>query len=236
MKKFSVLFFLLITSSVFAKSIWTNFNLYAIEVKQGDILKILFHQKRVLNYKLELKDNKNMNNQGITANGQLFSFLPLTDVRENDQTALKKRLNFKADNKMIFPVRVTTVNNGLLTFSGNNITVINGEQWKLTLKGECLKSDVTPNKTIQSTDVYNLNFNVSRQTPKMLNVLSNSDLIIDTNAMTIQTNQTISNGLTNMRVLTNRSSLKFEIKGIKNAKKRALILHYLNTVVNTLFR
>jgi hypothetical protein len=229
---------LLSVSIASARSLWDNgMNFYKINVKQGDIIKIRFLEKTIMKYKLEQRQNDYQSKKGVKGKGDIFSFFPDVEVDADD--ALRNQNNLSVDNEESFSInaKVTAVNNNTASFEGFHSTLINGEIFKLEISGEFDINSLGSGSSIASTDVYDLDFRVLNQSPTNAAMFNQDDLVFSTNYTDIVTNQVISsNNITNIQLTTNFSSFKLEFTGIRDSKKQELLMNYLNSMINLLFR
>ncbi len=211
-------------------------NIYKINVKPGDIIKISFLEKTIMKYKLEQRQNDYESKKGVKGKGDIFNFFP--DIEVNDNDTVRNQNNLSVDNENSFSInaKVLAVSNNTATLEGFHTTLINGEIFKLQISGEFDINSLRSGSSIMSTDIYNLDFRVLNQSPTNNAVFNRDDLVFSTNYTDIVTNQVISNNMTNSEVSTNQSSFKLEFTGIRDDKKKDLLMNYLNSMINLLFR
>ena len=239
MKKAAVLFVLFFVAAVpasFAKSLWKDgLNVYKLSVKKGDLVRIRFSEKTILKYKIEQKQNNYQVTKGKKGVGQLFSFFPEAEVSENDTIKNQNDVSVNNENKFVMPAKVTRVDGSIVAIEGLNSSLVNGETFKIRLLGEFDMGSLNADYSVLSTDIYNLDFQVTKEPPVNAEILSEKDLVFATNYSEFVTNAVVSNNVTNLVVSSNQSSVKLELKGIQDAKKKQLLVNYLNFIVNSLF-
>jgi len=223
---------------LYTKSLWDNgLNFYKINIKPGDIVKIRFLEKTIMKYKTEERQNNYESKKGVRGKGDIFNFFPDIEVNGNDTVRNQNNLSVNNEDSFSINAKVLTISNNTATIEGFHSTLINGEIFKLQISGEFNIDSVGSGSTIMSTDIYNLDFRVMNQSLTNNAIFSQDDLVFSTNYTDITTNQTISSdNLTNIEVVTNQSSFKLEFTGIRDSKKKDLLMNYLNSMINLLFR
>jgi signal peptidase I len=233
------LIYLFLFSSAFSKSLWDNgFNVYKVYINPGDIVQIKFSEKTVLKYRLEERQNNYQAKKGRKGEGDLFNFFPSAAVNENDTVRNQNTVSVNNENQFVIPARVKSVENNTVMIEGVNNSLINGEYFKIEIGGECSLSAIKPDGFIHSTDIYNLDFKIYRESPTNTAFFNENDLSFQSNYTEILTNQVYDTNsrLTNTVLTTNFSSVKMEFKGLKDSKKKEIILNYLNFIIHSLFR
>lgn len=219
-----------------AKSLWKDgMNVYKLRVKNGDLVKIRFTEKTILKYKVEQRQNNFQNTTGKKGGGQLFSFFPDADVSENDTIKNQNDVSVNNENKFVIPAKVTAVNGGIVSIEGKNSSLVNGESFKIRFLGDFDMNSLDSDYSVMSTEIYNLEFQVTKEPPVNTDYFSEKDMVFATNYSEMTTNAVISNNVTNFTVTTNMSSVKLEFKGIQDAKKKQILVNYMNFIVNSLF-
>lgn len=239
MKKWFVIICLFSAGLLSAKSLWNNgLSLYQVKVAKGDIVKIRFSEKTLMKYKVEQRQSSYQATKGRKGGGSLFSFFPDAEVNQNDTIRNQNNLNVNNENKFVVPALITDIEDRTVMISGNNSTMVNGEAFKVQFDGQFDIRSLNADLTIFSTEIYNLNFRVLNESPTNAALFSANDLIFTTNYNEMLTNKVIdtNTNLTNEVITTNFSSIKIEFKGIADEKKQDLIVRYLNTIINALFR
>lgn len=222
--------------SLYAKSLWKDgLNVYKLTVKKGDLVRIRFSEKTIMKYKIEQKQNNYQVTKGKKGGGQLFSFFPDAEVNENDTIKNQNDVSVNNENKFVIPAKVTGVDGVIVSIEGLNSSLINGETFKIKFLGEFDMGSLNSDYSVFSTDIYDLDFQVTKEPPASTEVLNEKDLLFATNYSELTTNSVVSNNITNIVVTTNQSSVKLELKGIQDAKKKQLLVNYLNFIVNSLF-
>jgi hypothetical protein len=197
----------------------------------------MFLEKTIMKYKLEQRQSDYQSRKGVKGKGEIFSFFPEIEITGDD--TIRDQNNFSLDNEESFSInaKITSVNNTTANFEGFHSTLMGGEIFKLQISGEFDINSLEPGSSIASTDVYDLDFRVLNQNLTNAAMFSRNDLVFSTNYSEIQTNQVISsNNITNTQLTTNLSSFKIEFTGIADSKKQELLMNYLNTMINLLFR
>jgi hypothetical protein len=241
MKKFfcfSALFLFLFSLS-FGKSLWDNgLNVYKVYVKKGEIVKIKFTDKTIMKYQIEQKQNNYQATKGKKGGGELFSFFPSAEVNENDNIKNQNNLSINNVNQFAIPAKVTEIDGDTVSIQGQNMSLINGETFKIEISGEFDLPSISPDSSILSTEIYNLDFKVYRESPTNAALFNANDLEFSTNYSEITSNQVYNptNNTTNIMLVTNMSSVKLEFKGIRDEKKKDILMNYLNFIVSALFR
>lgn len=224
--------------TLYSRSLWDNgINFYKINVKPGDLIKISFLEKTIMKYRLEQRENDYESKKGVRGKGDIFNFFP--DVEVNDNDTVRNQNNLSVDNESSFSInaKVLTISNNTATLEGYHSTMVNGEIFKLQISGEFDINSLNSGSTILSADIYNLDFRVLNESPTNQDILNSDDLVFTTNYTDISTNQTISsNNITNSEITTNQSTFKLEFTGIRDTKKKDLLMNYLNSIISLLFR
>jgi plasmid maintenance system antidote protein VapI len=225
-----------------AKSLWEDGgNLYRTDVKPGDILRVRFSEKTLMKYKLEQKTTRNDDTKGRRGSGEIFSFFPDAAVAASDRTEGRNELTIQNEKNFTMPAKVVDADSNTLHLQGYTTSLLNGEVLRIEVSGECAISRVSGDRSVTSTDLYDLGFKVAGQPPTNSRVFTEEDVLYKTNfteitnATTIATN---TNGqlVTNTTRVTNAAAFKLEFAGIADRKKREILVNYLNAIVNALFR
>lgn len=233
---------LLFPAALGAKSLWEDGgSIYRVTVNAGDILRIRFGEKQVMKYKMEQKSVQSDDTKGRKGSGELFSFFPDAAVTANDRVSGKSEVNVQTENRFTIAARVIEAGSNSLKLQGFTSSLMNGEALRVEISGECARGRVESDRSVSAGDLYDLSFRVAGQPPTNAMAFREEDVLYKTNytgisnALVIGTN---TNGLlvTNLVSITNPASLKLEFAGISDAKKRELLVNYLNAVVNALFR
>ncbi len=235
---------------LYGKSLWNNGSeIYRLNVKEGDIIKIKFSDTMIMNYKMEAKLNNYQNIKGKKGSGELFSFFPNAQVDENDNARNQNNFTVNNVNKFIIPAKITGIDNGMVAIQGNNSSLINGEIVKINISGNFPLDSLSADFSVLSSDIYNLDFKLQNESPAENAVFNENDLAFQTNFTEITTNQVITNQMidtnknvtnngvfTNIVVSTNMSAFKLEFKGIQDTKKKEIMINYINFIIQALFR
>lgn len=244
MKKCAVILLLLFVAAaltvpakvLFARSLWKDgMNVYKLRVKNGDLVRIRFSEKTIMKYKIEQKQNNYQATRGKKGTGQVFSFFPDAEVSENDTIKNQNDVSVNNENKFVIPAKVKAVSNGIVSIEGLNSSLVNGETFRIRFLGEFDMSSLNSDYSVLSTEIYNLDFQVTKEPPANTEFFSEKDLLFTTNYADLTTNIVVTNNTTNTMVTTNESSVKLEFKGIQDAKKKQILVNYLNFIVNSLF-
>ena len=234
--------FLFILTLPFGKfysySLWKNGNsFYKINLKSGDILTVKFSDKVILKYKIEQKNTTYLDKKGKKGEGELFNFFPDIAIKENDTAKDQLSLSLNSENKFSLKAKIVSLDDNVGVLNGYNSVLIGGELYKLDFAGEFDIYSVSPDNSILSTDLYNLNFKITKESSSTLEFLSEEDLVFKTNFSEIFTNYIYdpTNSVTNTVLMTNLSSFEIRLKGISEEKKKELILNYLRSIINQLF-
>lgn len=229
-------------SRISAKSLWEDGgNLYRADVKPGDILRVRFSEKTLMKYKLEQKTTRNDDTKGRRGSGEIFSFFPDAAVAASDRTEGKNELTIQNEKNFTLPAKVVDADSNTLRLQGFTTSLLNGEALRIEVSGECPISRVSGDRSVASTDIYDLGFKVDGQPPTNSLVFTEEDILYKTNfteitnATTIATN-TNGQPVTNTIRVTNAEAFKLEFAGIADRKKREILVNYLNAIVNALFR
>jgi len=231
-------FTLLFTMKVYAISLWSGGNnFYKPQLKVGEIITVRFSDKTILKYKIEQKNNNYTSKKGIKGSGEIFSFFPEAEAKENDNIKNSIAFNINNENNFIIKAKILEINNGYGLLGAENSIIVDGERYNLKLEGEFSLYDLEPDNSIFSTDIYNLFFQIKRENLKQ-DFIGEEDLIFQTNYSEIITNVVFdpTNNITNLQVVTNLSSFEIKLKGISEEKKKQLIFNYLNSIINQLFK
>lgn len=219
-----------------AKTLWQEgSSVYRMTVKTGDIVRIRFTEKTILKYKIEQKQSQHQLTRGRQGGGELFSFFPDAEVSENDTIRNQNAVTVNSENRFVIPAKVTRVDGPVVSVSGVNSSVLNGENFKIAFSGEFDVSSLLSDRSVLSTDVFNLDFRVTQEPPVNEAVFSEDDLVFRTNYTELTTNATVTGGVTNWTVATNMSSIRLELAGIRDSKKKQILANYLNSVIQSLF-
>lgn len=230
-----IVFFCIIL--LYGKSLWKDVNIYKVNVKTGDIIRIKFTEKTLLRYRQEQKQSAYQDVKGKKGKGEVFSFFPEAEVTEDNTVRNQNILTINNESKFVITAKVVSIQDDLFRIQGYHSTLVNGEIYKLDISGECSRNSLNSDRSIYSSDIYNLNFKVSRETPVNTAIFNENDVVYTTNYTDIVSNITISsNNETNVTMVTNFSSFKLQFSGIKEDKKKQLLVNYLNNIINTLFR
>lgn len=216
---------------------WDNgINFYKVNIRTGDIVTIHFQEKTIMKYKTEERENDYESKKGVKGKGDIFSFFPDVEINGND--TVRNQNDMSVDNESSFSInaKVLTISNNTAVIEGFHSTLINGEIFSLQISGEFDINSLGPGPSIMSTDIYNLDFRVLNVSPTNSAMFSQDDLVYSTNYSDIVTNQVVSNNITNSILVTNQSSFKLEFTGIRDEKKKDLLMNYLNSMINLLFR
>ncbi len=115
--------------------------------------------------------------------------------------------------------------------------MIGGDRFEMAIDAACDVRNVTSGRTVNSVDLFDMNFVVSAASATNDALLTEADLIFATNYSDIRTNRIVdAAGVTNAFVVTNLSSMKFEVAGIRDEAKKRLILRYLSLISGALFQ
>lgn len=221
---------------VYAKSLWKDgLNVYKLSVKKGEIVKIRFSEKTILKYKIEQKQNNYQATKGKKGGGNLFSFFPDAEINENDSIRNQNDVSVNNENNFVIPARVTASEGNLVTIEGVNSSLVNGESFKIRFSGQFDTGSLSSDRSVLSTEIYNLDFQITKEPPANAELFSAKDMVYTTNYTEMVTNTTVSNGVTNLTLTTNLSSVKLEFQGIQDSKKKQILVNYLNFIVNSLF-
>ncbi len=235
MKNLRLILMLLLFSSA---TLWKEGNIfYKRKVKEGDIITIRFSEKTIMKYRIENKNNTYLTKKGKKGSGNLFSFFPDIEAKENDTIKNSQSFTINNENKFLMKAKVISVNEDSATIEGNNSIIIDGEKYSLRLGGEFLVDDLESDNSIYSTDIYNLNFEVLRESLKTA-LISEGDIVFQTNYTEITTNTVFdpTNNATNTQIVTNTSSFEIKLKGISEDKKKEIIVNYINSILMHLFK
>lgn len=238
--KITVLFFLFwFTVGASAKSLWdSGMNVYKLSLKTNEIVKIRFSDKTILKYKVEQRQNNYQQTKGKKGGGDLFSFFPDAAINENDTIRNQNDVSVNNESKFVIPAKVTAMDNDTVSIQGLNSSLMNGEVFRMEFQGEFNIDSLLSDYSVPSTEIYNLDFKVYKDSPTNNALFSENDLVYATNYTEIATNHVFdtNKNVTNDVVITNLSSMKVEFKGIQDSKKKGIIVNYLNFIVNSLFR
>lgn len=240
MKKLSILFGIIAIfaiTTISAKSLWLDFSLYRLKIKVGDIIKIRFDEKNIIKYETESRKDNFQSTKGKRGKGKTFDFFPDAEITDSDTIKSKNQLLVKNDSEYGISAMVQEVSGSTVYIRANNNTIVNGETLAVELSGACNIMRIKPDYSIDSTDIYGLNFTVQKQSLTNKNLLSDDDLIFTTNFTDIKTNVIVStNNITNTVLTTNIAAMQLKFEGIRDSKKKELIINYLNVMINALFR
>ncbi len=237
--KTKVILFLFFTIFLFSSSLWKNGNnFYKPSLKQGDIITIRFSDKTILKYRIEHKNNSYLDKKGTKGGGNIFSFFPDAEAKENDVAKNTHTLTVNNENNFIMKGKVVSLIENIGVINCDNSIIIEGERYNLKLNGEFDIYDLEADNSIYSTQIYNLSFQINRENLKTEEVISENELVFQTNYTEITTNTIINptNNATNIQISTNLSSFEIKLKGISEEKKKQLIFNYLNSILNQLFK
>ncbi|MEJ5284838.1 MAG: flagellar basal body L-ring protein FlgH [Brevinematia bacterium] len=226
---------LLLTST----SLWKDGNIfYKQKLKEGDIITVRFSDKAIMKYRIENKNTAYLTKKGTKGSGSLFSFFPDIEAKENDTTKNSQNWTVNNENNFSMKAKVVSINEDYGILEGNNSIVIDGEKYGFKLSGEFLVSEIEPDNSIFSTEIYNLNFELSRENLKKSDILGEGDIVFQTNYNEIITNRVFdpTNNTTNVVISTNMSSFEIKLKGISEDKKREIIINYVNSILTHLFK
>ncbi len=224
-------------SLIYSKSLWLNGSIYKIRIKPGDIIKIKFDEKTIMKYRLEQRQNAYEAKKGKKGKGDAFSFFPDLEVNEDDNLRSQNNLSINNESSFALNAKVLTLESNLASLEGYHSTLINGEVFKLAISGEFDINSLGSESSIYSTDIYNLDFRVMNESPTNMALFNQNDLVFTTNYSDIVSNMVVgSNNMTNVQLTTNLSSFKLEFTGIRDNKKKELLMNYLNNMINLLFR
>ncbi len=220
-------------------SLWKNGNIfYKQKLKEGDIITVRFSDKAIMKYRIENKNTAYLTKKGKKGSGNLFSFFPDIEAKENDTTKNSQNWTVNNENNFVIKAKVINLNEDYGSLEGNNSIVIDGEKYGFRLSGEFLISDLEPDNSIFSTEIYNLNFELSRENLRKSDFLSEEDVVFQTNFNEIITNRVFdpTNNITNIQITTNLSSFEIKLKGISENKKKEIIINYINSILTHLFK
>ncbi|MGC8764386.1 MAG: hypothetical protein ACP5QT_00655 [Brevinematia bacterium] len=234
-----LIFFMLITASLFSSSLWKDGNIfYKPKIKDGELIKIKFSEKTIMKYRIEQKNSSYLTKKGIRGGGEVFSFFPDAEAKENDTVKNSQSFTINNENNFNLKAKVSSIQENVASFTGTNSIIIAGENYNLKISGEFDIYDLGADNSILSTDINNLAFQIDRANLKTEEIISENDIIFQTNYTEISTNIVINptNNTTNTEIVTNLSSFEIKLKGISEEKKRQLIFNYLNSIINQLFK
>ncbi|MCX7821696.1 MAG: flagellar basal body L-ring protein FlgH [Brevinematales bacterium] len=224
---------------LFSTTIWKNGNIfYKQKLREGDIITVRFSDKAVMKYRIENKNSAYLTKKGKKGSGNLFSFFPDIEAKENDTTKNSQNWTVNNENNFLMKAKVISIDGDYGVLEGNNSIIIDGEKYGFKLSGEFVISDLEADNSIFSTDIYNLNFELSRENLKKDNVIGEGDIVFQTNYNEIITNRVFdpTNNVTNIQITTNMSSFEIKLKGISEEKKREIIINYVNSILTHLFK
>ena len=222
-----------------SRSIWENGgNLYKLPLDTGDLVRIRFSEKTMLKYKREQRQNLYEASKGRRGQGEVFSFFPDAEISQNDTVRGQSQIQIQQENRFVLPARVSAVSNRVVFIEGDHSVIMNGEAYRMSFTGQFGLNFLSSDYTVLSTDVYGLQFRLESVSPSVEETLSGNDLIFATNYNDIRTNIVVdpTNMQTNTVVETNFSSFRLEFKGIRDEKKKEILVRYLNALVDALFR
>jgi hypothetical protein len=238
MKRFPyvVLFIGVFCVTAVARSLWNEVNIYKPRVNVGDIIRVRFDKETQIRYRIEGRMSRYQESHGKRGEGQAFDFYPEARITDNDDRNFRNTLEVRNNNNFIVPSIVGAVEGNTIVLHGNTSTTIDNQIFALELRGMCNINSIRPDFSVASEDIYNLDFHIKNYSLTDDTFLSGEDLIFETNFTDISTNIVVENEATNYIISTNEEAFTLRFSGIRDEKKRELIIHYLNVLVNSLFR
>ena len=245
----------------FAKSVWTTVPFYHLNLKPGDILRIKFAEKTLMKYKIEQSKNNSVGQKGVTGKGEMFSFFPDIELKGEDVVKSKNELNINNQSKFSVPAVVESVDGDRITLKASTESMVNGQVLGVVLTGECSVKFVSPDNSVFSSDIHNLEFEIKNFPQSESEYFSPGDLVFSTNYADILTNYTymtniapfagsaigtngrtnyftniLTNLITNFTSFTNESSIRLKLEGFTDAKQKEIIIKYVGIMMNSLFK
>ncbi|MBN1898070.1 MAG: flagellar basal body L-ring protein FlgH [Spirochaetes bacterium] len=191
--------------------------------KAGDSLKIIFNEASLVEYQLATSEAERVNAQGEGAKGAMISFLPSVGGSDNFQTSQKSSTKNKTRLQTSISVKITGIlPNKNLKIAGSHSILVNNQMENITLTGEVNPRDIKKKKQVYSTDIIDASINYQSKIIKP-EVIKPADYV-----------ETKS---TNISVVSEKTqAIVTSSYEISEAKKREMILQYLNKIMTILFR
>ena len=221
----------------FASSIWQEVNIYKMTIRPGDIIRIRFIDKTLMKYKIESRSGANEDTKGKQISGDKMDFYPSLKVTDTSDSKSQNSMTMNNEARLIIPALVSRVSNQTIYLQARTESLINDEVFSIDLYGICNARFVKPDYTVSANNIYQLTLSIRNRPQDEKQAIAESDLLFTTNITKLMTNRIVgTNGVTNLTIVTNESSIKIEFAGITGTKKRELLLEYLNTLVYKLLQ
>ncbi len=230
---------LLIPGLCSSKTLWDKKNsIYSTKqlYKAGDTLKIIFNEKTLVNYQVNLAEESKKSSTVKGGQGQIINFLPDLSSGDNFQTSQKSSTKNKGVFSKSITAQITKVlENGNLQISGTHSIQINDALEQVSIKGTVNPSVIKNKKSVYSTDIIDPSISYKSQIIKP-DIITSKDYVqtFFTNISSEQQTDISPQGTTNISIQyqTNISS-QYQIT---DKKQNELIVKYLNKVLSVLFK
>lgn len=229
---------MVIVNFLWAGSVWNTpqASLYTVQVREGDVVRVVFSEKTVLKLKQEQKNTAHENSTPLYGRGGVFNFYPDGEVVEQKTRKAQSQYSLSEERKLVLPAKVVLRQGNFLQLEGRFQSEIGGQIYHFLFEGEAMTRFLQANMTVPSTALYNLRFRLLEENIEKQPFLTEEDLVFKTNYIDVRTNTVVSNAITNVIVETNQSAYELVLKGVSEDKKKQLILQYLNRLVDLIFR
>lgn len=227
MKGHKLLFILLLTQVLHSETLWNeNNDLYSNKktFKPGDRLKIVFNEKSIVDYNLNLSETSRLSGSaGGGSTVSFFDFLP--SLSADDSMNISQKSSTKNKSLLTKSITAEIVNilpNNNLKISGKHFIKVNDSLEQIQVDGTVHPDDIKNKKYVYSVDIINPTIIYQSQIIGQ-NIINNKDLVD-----TYTTNRIVVSGQTQINITPKLS--------VVEAKKREMILQYLNKILTILFK
>lgn len=235
MKKITALFLFLITTSAFATSLWVDVDPYARSLEAGDYVRVIFDSELLIRFENENSGTLYLSVEGAEISGEGFGFFPSVSLGANDDSAASSVSSTSLERDLVMTAKIVEKSGQSLSLYGLSSASLSGEDFIIEFFGDCNSRSVDENYNVNSTDLFNLRFEVSASSDEAME-LSDDALTYSTNYTDISTNITLTEeGQTNLTVSTNMASFTISFSGVDDETQAELISAYLRNLVKNLF-
>lgn len=219
-----------------AASVWNDYKLYSKQIEIGDFIYIIFTEETMIDYEMKRKLDSFQSVQGTEYSGEVFDFFPESQISGEDAVSRDHQWELSVENEAMITTRVDAVNGNVITLSGETLSLIADDLFSVKISGQCDRDVISAQHTVESSYLYNLNFAIGSETYTGDGLISEDNLVFETNYTDISTEWEVVDGITNQVVQTNYSSITVDLTGIDTQTERMMIIQYLNQVVSALFQ
>ncbi len=187
---------------------------YALKLKRGDEIIIIFNNSRHLEYSFKDDISRNVNSDGLTSD--IPSTSPKTKWADSSRKNLKGGTQIKTKWNIAVPVKVKEVKENGYEVEGEINSRIDGSEEKVRVIGFVPEGAVSSRKTVPAEKVINLQITYIPQPSQF--IISEEDITWEYQTNTVETTNSSGAITTNLEVKlkSSRVAENFEKKIIKD--------------------